>query len=99
MEVSINPEGTGVRLTVSEEMVQKISDDWMKPEKVKAREDERFQNKDKNWTSDYIKNREAIIWKLCSVCKEHCWCMNDTGYGDWICEPCDDDDIWDLLSD
>lgn len=95
MDVKINPEGIGVRVSFSPEAVQKIVEEYDQPEKKAERETKRFAERDKYWKD----TTHPVKWTMCGSCLERHWCVQSCEWDRPTCEPCDDDDIWDLLYD
>lgn len=100
--VSINPEGTGVRIQITEEDMKKIVEKYNSPEQKNLREYERFKNPDKAWVGHAT--RDAMQFVECCLCLEKNWCVQDSGCSitdsnEWVCKSCDEDDLWDMMHD
>ena len=95
-----------VRVHMSDDFVQLLLAEYNAPEAKVARAQEHFQAKDRAWTD--AKDRDTEMkWIECHQCNEMNWCMLDCegkvdGNGndiEYICESCDEDNLWDLMSD
>lgn len=81
MNISFNPQGTGVRVNVDPSFEIKLT------KKEQADEGRKYENFDKSWSSRKGSERNKIKWKKCESCLHKEWCIYDE-YDGYICEEC-----------